>query len=122
MDANVIAKYSRHGFGAEPYFAGGCAHELVEAQARLTPRVDLDYLATASIVLPKALGLAKARLKCAVTWFRGPADYFGTVTPFYAIRHNVVLAGVHYVVHAVDDRCYFHSGHRAACPVETKRK
>lgn len=62
----------------------------------------------------------KARLKCAVTWFQGPNDYFGTTTAFYAIRHNVVLAGVHFTVHSVNDRCYFHSGHRAACPIQTK--
>ena len=66
--------------------------------------------------------LAKARAKCGVTWFQGPADYFGAVTAFFAIRHNVVLAGVHYTVHAVNDQCYFHSGHKQSCPIETKRK
>jgi secreted trypsin-like serine protease len=66
--------------------------------------------------------LAKARLKCGVTWFQGPSDYFGRVTVFYAIRHNVVLAGVHYTVHWVNDHCYFHSGHPKACPVQTKQK
>jgi secreted trypsin-like serine protease len=66
--------------------------------------------------------LAKARAKCAVTWFQGPADYFGTISVFYAIRHNVVLAGVHYAVHAVNNQCYFHSGHKRSCPIETKTK
>jgi V8-like Glu-specific endopeptidase len=66
--------------------------------------------------------LAKARLKCGVTWFNGANDYFGTVTVFYAIRRNVVLAGVHYTVHWVDDHCYFHSGHRQTCAVQTKTK
>jgi Trypsin len=66
--------------------------------------------------------LAKARAKCGVTWFQGPADYFGAVTVFYAIHHNVVLAGVHYTVHAVNDQCYFHSGHKQSCPIETKHK
>jgi secreted trypsin-like serine protease len=64
--------------------------------------------------------LAKARLKCGVTWFQGPNDYFGKITVFYAIRHNVVLVGFHFNVHWVDDQCYFHSGHRAACRVQTK--
>jgi secreted trypsin-like serine protease len=64
---------------------------------------------------------SKARLKCAVTWYQGANDYFGTTNVFYAIRHNVVLAGVHYLVHWVNDRCYFHSGHRASCRVQTKR-
>ncbi len=62
---------------------------------------------------------SKARLKCGVTWFLGANDFFGDTTVFYAIRHNVVLAGVHFTVHMVNDRCYFHSGHRATCPVRT---
>jgi secreted trypsin-like serine protease len=66
--------------------------------------------------------LAKARLKCGVTWFQGPNDYFGKVTVFFAIRHNVVLAGVHYTVNWVNDRCYFHSGHPQSCRIETKEK
>jgi trypsin len=66
--------------------------------------------------------LAKARAKCGVTWFQGPNDYFGRVTVFYAIRHNVVLAGVHYTVNWVNDRCYFHSGHPQSCRIETKKK
>ncbi|HVX32955.1 MAG TPA: serine protease [Solirubrobacterales bacterium] len=65
---------------------------------------------------------AKARLRCGVTWFQGPNDYFGKITVFFAIRHNVVLAGVHYTLHWVNDQCYFHSGNPAACPVETKKK
>jgi V8-like Glu-specific endopeptidase len=66
--------------------------------------------------------LAKARAKCGVTWFQGPNDYFGSVTTFYALRHNVVLAGVHYNVNWVNDYCYFHSGHRQTCRVQTKHK
>jgi len=66
--------------------------------------------------------LTKARLKCGVTWFQGPNDYFGRVTVFYAIRHNVVLAGIRYTVHWVNDHCYFHSGHPQACKVQTKTK
>lgn len=66
--------------------------------------------------------LAKARLKCGVTWFQGPNDYFGKITVFYAIRKNVVLAGVHYTINWVNDRCYFHSGHPQSCKVQTKKK
>jgi secreted trypsin-like serine protease len=66
--------------------------------------------------------LAKARLKCGVNWFQGPNDYYGKVTVFFAIHRNVVLVGVHYTVHWVNDRCYFHSGHPRTCPIQTKRK
>lgn len=65
---------------------------------------------------------AKARVKCGVTWFQGPDDYFGKVTVFFAIKHNVVLAGVHYTVSWVNDQCYFHSGHPQSCKIETKKK
>jgi secreted trypsin-like serine protease len=64
---------------------------------------------------------AKARIKCGVSWFQGPNDYFGTTTAFYGIRHNVVLAGLHFAVKWVNDHCYFHSGHRQSCRVQTKR-
>jgi len=61
----------------------------------------------------------KSRLKCGVTWWQGPNDYFGRVNVFYAIRHNVVLVGAHYAIHWVNDHCYFHSGHPASCRVLT---
>lgn len=70
----------------------------------------------------KCSRLAKARLKCGLTWFQGPNDYFGKTTVFYAIRHNVVLAGVRYKVNWVNDRCYFHSGHPQSCKIQTKTK
>jgi secreted trypsin-like serine protease len=63
---------------------------------------------------------SKARLKCGVTWFQGADDYFGTTTVAYAIRKNVVLAVFHFSVQWVNDQCYFHSGHRASCKVQTK--
>jgi V8-like Glu-specific endopeptidase len=81
-----------------------------------------DVFAKGQEIKIECARLAKARAKCIVTWFQGPADYFGTVTPFFAIQHNVVLAGFHYTVHAVNDQCYFHSGHKGSCPIETKQK
>ena len=52
----------------------------------------------------------------------GPERLLRQGLGFYAIRHNVVLAGVHYTVNWVDDQCYFHSGHPQSCKVQTKRK
>jgi Trypsin len=65
--------------------------------------------------------LSKARVKCGVSWFQGANDYFGSTTVFFAIRHNVVLAGVHFTVQWVNNQCYFHSGHPASCRVQSKR-
>jgi trypsin len=64
---------------------------------------------------------SKSRLKCGVTWFQGPNDYFGTTDVSYAIKKNVVLAVFHFKVQWVNDQCYFHSGHPNTCRVQTKR-
>jgi secreted trypsin-like serine protease len=66
--------------------------------------------------------VSKSRRKCGLTWFQGTNDYFGKVTVFYAIRHNVVLAGVHYSVNWVNDHCYFHGPDPQSCRIETKKK
>ncbi|HSS32079.1 MAG TPA: serine protease [Solirubrobacterales bacterium] len=63
---------------------------------------------------------AKPRVKCNVNWYQGGNDYYGTVTIFYAIRQNAVVWGDHYKIHWVNDRCYFHSGHRASCVIHTR--
>jgi len=64
----------------------------------------------------------KSKLKCGLTWFEGPNDYYGRVNVFYAIQHNVVLAGAHYAVHWVNDDCYFHSGTPTSCRVHSKQR
>jgi secreted trypsin-like serine protease len=64
----------------------------------------------------------KAKLKCGVSWYQGPNDYFGRVNVFYAIQHNVVLAGAHYAIHWVNDDCYFHSGDPEGCRVHSKQR
>ncbi len=63
----------------------------------------------------------KSALKCGLTWYQGPNDYFGRVNVFYAIRHNVVLVGAHYAVHWVNDDCYFHGDDPESCRVHSKR-
>jgi secreted trypsin-like serine protease len=64
--------------------------------------------------------LGKPKIKCGVAWYQGGNDYYGTVTVFYAIRKNAVVWDDHYKIHWVNDRCYFHSGHRAGCVVRTR--
>jgi secreted trypsin-like serine protease len=64
--------------------------------------------------------LSKPRVKCTVGWYQGGNDYYGTITVFYAIRENAVIWDDHYKIQWVNDRCYFHSGHRASCPVHTR--
>jgi secreted trypsin-like serine protease len=64
----------------------------------------------------------KSQAKCGLTWYQGPNDYYGRVNVFYAIRHNVVLAGAHYAVHWVNDQCYFDSGEPESCQIHSKRR
>ncbi len=63
----------------------------------------------------------KSKLKCGLTWFQGPNDYYARTNVFYAIQHNVVLAGAHYAVHWVNDQCYFHSGAPESCRIHSKK-
>lgn len=62
---------------------------------------------------------SKSKLKCDVTWWQGPNDYFGRINVFYAIRHNIVLVNAHYSINWVDDHCYFHSANPQSCKVNS---
>ncbi|HEY0280840.1 MAG TPA: serine protease [Solirubrobacterales bacterium] len=64
----------------------------------------------------------KSQLKCGLTWYQGPNDYYGRVNVFYALRHNVVLVGAHYAVHWVNDECYFESGAPESCRIRSKKR
>jgi secreted trypsin-like serine protease len=66
--------------------------------------------------------LKRERVKCAVNWTQGGDDYFGTITVFYVLGPEEVLWNDRYTIHWVDDQCWFHSGHRASCPIHTKRR
>lgn len=66
--------------------------------------------------------VGKPRVKCGVNWYQGGNDYYGTITVFYAIRKNAVAWDDHYRIHWVNDRCYFHSGHRASCVIHTRTR
>jgi secreted trypsin-like serine protease len=64
----------------------------------------------------------REKVKCGVSWFYGPNDYFGTVTVFYAIQRNSVVWNARYTVQWVNDDCWFHSGRRASCPIHSKHR
>lgn len=62
------------------------------------------------------------KVKCALAWFFGADDYFGTVTVYYATRSSSVVWNGRYTISWVNDRCWFDSGHRASCPIHTRRR
>jgi hypothetical protein len=63
------------------------------------------------------------RYSCGFTFGYRGTDYYGNVAVFYVYgaRGTKVLWTDKYMVHWVNDVCYFHSGHRRSCTVHTKR-
>lgn len=66
--------------------------------------------------------LERAKVKCALAWFFGRDDYFGTVTVYYAMQRSSVVWNGRYTINWVNDNCWFSSGNRAGCPVHTRRR
>ncbi|HVY96736.1 MAG TPA: serine protease [Solirubrobacterales bacterium] len=62
------------------------------------------------------------KVKCALAWFFGRDDYFGTVTVYYATRRSSVVWNGRYTISWVNDHCWFSGGNRASCPVHTRRR
>jgi hypothetical protein len=62
------------------------------------------------------------RISCAVSFWNGPNDYYGSVTVYYvSAAFNQVRWTDTYTLHWVDDQCYYHSGHRQSCTIHTRR-
>ena len=68
----------------------------------------------------RCIQLAKARVKCAVAWFQGGDDYYGTISTKYVLSRGSVAWDYSFRIRWVNDRCYFHSGHRKSCKVHSK--
>jgi elastase-1 len=62
------------------------------------------------------------RYSCGFTFGYRGNDYYGSVTVFYVYgaRGTEVRWTDKYMVHWVNDLCYFHSGHRRSCTIHTK--
>jgi hypothetical protein len=66
--------------------------------------------------------LSKTSVQCGVSWYRSPNDYYGSVTIYYAFEGSKVVWGTRFTIHWVNDYCYFYSGHRGSCRVNTARR
>ncbi|MBK5219878.1 MAG: serine protease [Thermoleophilia bacterium] len=64
--------------------------------------------------------VAKAKVKCGVTWYQGGNDYYGTITSYYVLDHGSVGWDYRYAIHWVNDYCWFRSGHRQTCVIRTE--
>ena len=62
-----------------------------------------------------------SRLSCGFTFSTGPNDYYGNVVVYYVIgQDNRIYWTDQYLIHWVNDYCYFHSGHRNRCTISTR--
>jgi secreted trypsin-like serine protease len=65
--------------------------------------------------------LSKTSVKCNVNWYQRPNDYWGSVTIFLTWAGSEPVWGYRYTIRGVNDWCYWYSGHRARCPIQTIR-
>jgi secreted trypsin-like serine protease len=61
----------------------------------------------------------REKVKCGVSWWQGPNDYWGTVTVFFLQEQGIVYWNDRYRIHFVNDYCWWHSGHRQTCVIRT---
>jgi len=62
------------------------------------------------------------RFNCGITFSSGPNDYYGNVNVFYTTATaTTTYWSDRFTVRRVNDHCYFDSGHRSRCKVESKR-
>jgi hypothetical protein len=63
----------------------------------------------------------RIRIGCSVKFWYGPNDYWGTVTISNGRFSGKIEWTDTYVIHWVNDYCYWHSGHRSTCRIHTRR-
>jgi trypsin len=62
-----------------------------------------------------------SHIRCAVSFWNGPNDYYGTVTVYYVFgAFDQVRWTDSYTLHWVNDRCYYHSGHPTHCAIHSR--
>ena len=59
---------------------------------------------------------SEVKFDCWVGWWKGAYDYWGDVYVWNELVREQTQWTGHYSITRVNDRCYFHSGHRATCP------
>ena len=60
---------------------------------------------------------SRTSASCAVSWYSRPNDYWGGVTIFEELEGTTAVWNYRYTIRAVNDYCYWQSGHRRRCPV-----
>ena len=110
------------------------------APAATVPKVNLPFLSIARAkalafqALSEELGyrwrrgrgkrvgcerIEREKVKCGISWWQGPDDYWGTITIYYLQENGAVYWNDRYKLHWVNDNCWWHSGHRQTCAIHT---
>jgi secreted trypsin-like serine protease len=66
--------------------------------------------------------IEREKVKCGVSWWQGPNDYWGTITVYFLQEQGIVYWNDRYKIHFVNDYCWWHSGHRQTCVIRTFRR
>jgi len=60
--------------------------------------------------------ISAVRVRCGFTFWSGPNDYWGNVTPYYyTAQDGNTYWDAKYKTNRVNDHCYFHTRHRSSC-------
>jgi secreted trypsin-like serine protease len=66
--------------------------------------------------------LSRTKVSCNINFWSGPNDYWGYVTIHYLFgQPSKVEWSDNYVLHSVNNHCYYHTNHRSSCRIRTKR-
>lgn len=70
----------------------------------------------------KCSRISRTRFTCGIQFWHGPNDYYGSVTVHLVNGPNGLTEWTDsYMVHWVNDQCYYHSTDRQRCTIHTKR-
>ena len=66
--------------------------------------------------------IEKTKVKCGISWYQGPNDYWGTATVYLTQERNSLVWSMRYKIHWVNDYCWFYRGHRKTCVIRTRTR
>jgi secreted trypsin-like serine protease len=66
--------------------------------------------------------IEREKVKCGVSWWQGPNDYWGTITVYFLQEQGIVYWNDRYKIRFVNDYCWWRSGHRQTCVIRTFRR
>lgn len=140
-DPNVFTRVDRISSWVSRWIAA--VEQGAPVPAATVPRLRLPFmsLSRARTLLARSLGedlgsrwkrgrgkrigcerIEREKVKCGVSWWQGPNDYWGGITVYFLQEQGIVYWNDRYKIHFVNDYCWWHSGHRQTCVIRTFRR